>query len=93
VREEPLTAAQSPFAHTTTEFDAAVVIVAEGAPVPAVDTVAGVAANWAPVQRVTVIMALCCPVWALTVALIVELLPPELTGAVYSVNLVCPDVV
>jgi len=64
---------------------AVVVSVAEGAPVPAVETVAGVPASCAPIQRVTVIIALCCPVWALTVALIVELVPPEVTGAVYRV--------
>ena len=48
MRAEPLTAAQSPLSHETMLLTPAVVSVVDGAPVPWVETVAGVAASCAP---------------------------------------------
>jgi hypothetical protein len=84
VRVDPLTAAQSPLPHTTTEFAAVVVSVADGAPVPAVDTVAGVAANCALVHLVAVRCAFNCPDCVATVEEIVDEVPPEVTVVVHN---------
>jgi hypothetical protein len=89
VRLEPLTAAQSPFAQSTTEFAATVVRVADGAPVPDVDTVAGVAASFADVHRFTLIDAFNCVPDDFADDT-VDAVPPEVTVVVHNPNQVCP---
>jgi hypothetical protein len=81
-REVPSTAAQSPRPQTTTLLAAAVVIVADGAPVPEVFRTAGVVAICAPVQRVTTKDALRPDVAVAFVEVTVPAVPPAVTGAV-----------
>jgi hypothetical protein len=84
-----LIAAQSPLAQSTTEFAAVVVKVADGAPVPATETVAGDAASLALVNLFKLIEAFCCvPDDLADVA--VEAVPPAVTVATHKPIHVCP---